>query len=150
MLRYVSIALAVLVACGGGGKKEETVASGDGEEGGGMDTGEEGEEDPCAGGMCPPEKLEQIEASLNRKTAAATRCLTDAIDDDRLPKTTSGEVTLEFVIQPDGSAADIAVARSDIKDEGVQQCWVEMISKMTFPDVPRALPWSKTYAFEGG
>ena len=59
-----------LVACGGGKKSDTTVSSGGGE----YEEGGQSVEDPCAGGMCPPEVLDNIQYQLDHKRTAAARC----------------------------------------------------------------------------
>jgi hypothetical protein len=131
-------------ACGGGKKGEDT---GPDNGGGGDDTAYE---DPCAenGGMCPPEMLEEIQNDLDRKSNVATRCLTDAIDSGEVDKDTKAKITLDFVIQPSGKARDINVARSSIEAQSFQDCVIEVVAGISFPNVPKDLDWSYTYAFE--
>jgi hypothetical protein len=135
-----------LVACGGKGKAEDTgpdegMAEGEGE-------GDYAEGDPCAGGMCPPEKLEQIQNELNRKRGVATRCLTDAVDAGEADKNAHGKIVVEFVIQRNGQAKDISIVKSSIKSQVLESCIVDVIAKISFPDIPKDLDWSYTFAFE--
>src|SRR5688500_9682026 len=99
-LAMLMAAAAGVMACGGKGKAEDTGP----EEG----VAEEGmsEDDPCAGEMCPPEKLEQIQNELDRKRGVATRCLTDAVDAGEADKNARGKILVEFVIQRNGQAKD--------------------------------------------
>lgn len=144
MVRIViaTVALAA-AACGGKGKSEDTTPDDEAVEEGGMSEG-----DPCAGEMCPPEKLEAIQNELNRKRGVATRCLTDAVDAGEADKNARGKVVVEFVIQQNGQATDVAIVKSSIKSQVLEACIVDLISKIGFPEIPRDLDWSYTFAFE--
>ena len=143
MVRIViaTVALAA-AACGGKGKSEDTTPDDEVEEGG------MSEEDPCAGVMCPPEKLEAIQNELNRKRGVATRCLTDAVDAGEADKNSRGKVLVEFVIQQSGQATDVQIVKSSIKSQVLEACIVDLITKISFPEIPRDLDWSYTFAFE--
>ncbi len=77
-MRRSTLFLALLGIAACGGKKHADTGPTD-EGGGGDDT--TASEDPCNGGMCSPETLQNIQSSLDRKRETATRCLTKAIDD---------------------------------------------------------------------
>ena len=144
MVRFViAISAVAAVACGGKGKSEDTTADDEVVEEGGMSGG-----DPCAGEMCPPEKLEAIQNELNRKRGVATRCLTDAVDAGEADKNARGKVVVEFVIQQNGQATDVNIVKSSIKSQVLEACIVDLISKIGFPEIPRDLDWSYTFAFE--
>lgn len=141
MLQRIVIGLAVaaaLGACGGGGKKEETVPDDDGG----------GEEVVDDGGMIPPERMDEITNDLNRKRQSASRCLTEAIDAGEADKNSRGKITLEFVIAASGKAKDISVVKATLKSKMVQDCVIELLSKMDFGALPRDLDWSYSFAFE--
>lgn len=143
-LAMMTIAVGGLVACGGKGKSEDT----------GPDQGEvteeEGmsEDDPCAGGMCPPEKLEAIQNELDRKRGVATRCLTDAIDAGEADKNAHGKIVVDFTIQKSGKAKEVQIVKSSIKSQVLESCIVDLITRIGFPDIPKDLEWSYTFAFE--
>ena len=144
MVRLAMVAALVLAACGGKGKSEDTAPDeGEVSEEGGMS-----ESDPCAGGMCPPEKLEQIQNELNRKRGVATRCLTDAVDAGEADKNSRGKIVVEFVIQQNGQAKDIQIVKSSIQSEVLEACIIDLVAKIGFPDIPQDLDWSYTFAFE--
>jgi hypothetical protein len=133
---------ATLVACGGGKKQVEEptgddVASGDDDAGGG-------------GGdvMVPPEKMEEINVRLDRKRSIAARCLSDAVEAGEAPKNARGKITLEFVISPAGKAEQIKVAKATFENEAVRNCVIGKIQDIAFPELPKALEWSYTFAFE--
>src|SRR5689334_13041774 len=125
MRRILFIALLGAAACGG--KKHGDT---DPDTGGGGDDDGTAYEDPCAenGGMCPPEMLEEIQHDLDRKRPAATRCLTDAIDEGAVDKNTQAKITVDFVIQPSGRATDITVERSSIEHAAFQDCVKDVVA----------------------
>ena len=135
--------LAALVACGGGGKKEvneptgDDVATGDDDSGGGGDDT-----------MVPPEKMEEINVRLDRKRSIAARCLSDAVEAGEAPKNARGKITLEFVISPAGKAEQIKVAKATFENESVTNCVIGKVQDISFPELPKSLEWSYTFAFE--
>jgi hypothetical protein len=120
-----------LAACGGGGKKETALPVDDGGGGGGaaVDTG--------ADDMVPPEKMDEIQVRLDRKRGLVARCLSDAVLAGTAPRNARGKITLEFVISPGGQAERIKVAKASLQ-----------VKEIGFPELPRALEWSYTFAFE--
>jgi hypothetical protein len=138
---------AALVAAGCGGKKHgDTVEGGGGDD----DSMASGDHDPCedSGGMCPPEKLQEIQSDLDRKRETATRCLTKAIDDGEAKKDAQGKITLDFKIGTNGKAKNIVVDRTNIESQQFQDCVMDVVAKITFPTLEKDLDWSYTYAFE--
>ncbi len=140
----------VATGCGGGQKKTDpgAGATGDVSSGGGRDYQGDPCEDPCSGGMCPPETLDAIQRSLDSKRRAAARCLADAVNSGKISKNAHGHVALSFVIGKNGKARGIAVAQSSIKNEVVEQCVISKVAEIDFGAVPIDLDWSYTYAFE--
>jgi hypothetical protein len=132
-----------LIACGGGGKKDvneptgDDVATGDDDSGGGGDDV-----------MVPPEKMEEINVRLDRKRSIAARCLSDAVIAGEAPKNARGKITLEFVISPAGKAQGIKVAKASFENQSVTDCVIGKVQDITFPELPKALEWSYTFAFE--
>ena len=115
---------------------------------GGDDTGDVSEAPPADTGMCPPETMDRIKEILASKRLTMSGCLSEAIADGKAGKDAKGEVVLDFKISPDGSPHAIKVTRSTVKSKDVEDCVVAKLSKVAFPEVPRDLDWSYTYAFE--
>lgn len=145
-MRTLALTFVILTACGGSKKSSTTdhVASGGEESGGDPCMGE----DPCAGGMSPPEVLDAIQQNLLRRRTAAARCLTDAVNAGTAPRNARGAVALSFVIGTNGKARDVKVVKSSIQNEVVEQCVVAKVEEIDFGEVPNDLDWSHTYAFE--
>lgn len=146
--RFLLLTILVAAACGGGKKSSssttEAVTSADE----GDDSGNPCGEDPCSGGMCPPEVLDNIQTTLTRRRTAAARCLSEAVNAGKMPRSSSGSVALSFVIGTNGKARNVTVVRSSIKNEDVERCVISKIEEIDFGDVPIDLDWSHTYAFE--
>jgi hypothetical protein len=146
MGRHITFAVVVtLVACGGGKKDDTTPDEDTSDEGGGGGMSTDDGADP---GMCPPEKLDAIKVALDRKRNAATRCLTDAIDAGEADKNARGMITVGFVIETNGHPRDVSVQEASLDSKMVQDCVVDVVAKMTFPELPSDLDWSYTFAFE--
>jgi hypothetical protein len=112
------------------------------------DSGGVSEAPPADDGMCPPETLDRIREILDSKRLTMSRCLSEAIADGKASKEAKGEVVLDFKISTKGEPHDIKVTRSTIKSKEVDTCVVDHLAQMAFPEVPRDLNWSYTYAFE--
>jgi hypothetical protein len=141
------VILLLAAACGGSKKSSTTEGVAGGGEGGDPCANPCGD-DPCAGGMCPPEVLDAIQQNLLRRRSAAARCLSDAVNSGKAARDARGAVALSFVIGTNGKARDVKVVKSSIQNESVEQCVVSKIEEIDFGEVPIDLDWSHTYAFE--
>lgn len=137
-----ALALALLVplaACGGKSRPASTVPA---------DRGDGQVEDTSGGDLVPPERMDEIKTLLDRKRTAAARCLSDAINAGKLPRSAAGHVALEFTISTGGAAEGVKVIETSIEDETVQECVMEKVRQIDFGSLPSAIDWSYTYAFE--
>jgi hypothetical protein len=141
-----ALSIALCAACGGGKKADTTPEEAGGA--GGRDYRGDVSEDPCQGGMCPPETLDAIQRALDNKRRAAARCLADAVNAGTVSKDARGHVALAFKISPSGKAQNIAVVQSSIKSPEVEQCVIAEVAGIDFENVPTTLDWAYTYAFE--
>ena len=92
MTRASTLVLIAGLAVGcGGGKQADTTPTGGGAEAEPVRGGGGG------GGMVAPEKMDEVERSLDRKAVMISRCLSVAVDNKELPKNAQGKVTLEIV-----------------------------------------------------
>jgi hypothetical protein len=130
------------VACGGGKPKADPEYADDGGGGGGDDS-DQGSTD-----MVEPEKMDEIRVRLDRKRGQAARCLSDAVLAGQAPRNARGKITLEFVISPSGKAQDIKVAKASLTVPEVHECVIDKVRDIGFPQLPRPLEWSYTFAFE--
>ena len=152
MRRWTLIAIvgAGLAACGG-----HKPATSDPGTGGGGETPNDGGDsggmtsNPCSdSGMCPPETLERIKEVLDSHRLSMSRCLDEAVSAGQAEKNAKGKVTVDFVIATSGKAKNVKVGSSTIKAKSVEDCVVAKVGELAFPEVPKDLDWSYTYAFE--
>ena len=139
------VVVTLVIGCGGHTSQPVAPSGGDdsGGGGGGMSS------NPCGdNGMCPPETLDRIKETLDSKRLTVSRCLSDAAMAGEAGKNAHGSVTVDFVITPAGKATDVKVGSSTVKSKAVEDCVVGKVEGMAFPEVPKNLDWSYTYAFE--
>jgi hypothetical protein len=135
LLAIASLAL----GCGGGKQADTTPASG----------GTERAEAPAAGGeMVPPEKIDEIKRSLERKRPVMSRCLAMAVDNKELPRNAAGKVTVEIVIAPSGAAESVKIVRATLESKMLSDCVISRVKEIPFPQLPRSFETSFTYGFE--
>ena len=142
--RFLLVMILAAAACGGGKKSSTTDEVTSADEGGGDEEVDEGENS----NMCPPEVMDSVQQTLQRRRATVARCLTDAVNAGTAPKNARGSVLLSFVIGTDGKARDIKVVKSTVQNEGVESCVVGKVAEIEFEACPSDLDWSHTYAFE--
>jgi TonB family protein len=143
----VPVTLLFGAAMGCGGHKSQAAAPSGGDDPGG---GGEVSENPCGGdtGMCPPETLDRIKEALDAKRTVMSRCLSDAVVAGQADKGARGQVTVNFVIRPDGKATNVKVGKSTVGSKAVDECVTAKVAQISFPEVPKDLEWSYTYGFE--
>ena len=116
-------------AAGGGGARAEAASGGDGD-------------------MIPPEKIDEINRSLERKRPVMSRCLAIAVDNKVLPRNAAGKVTVEIVISPSGTVDSVKVVRASLDSKMLNDCVIGRIKETPFPQLPRPFETSFTYGFE--
>jgi TonB family protein len=134
------VAAALIAGCGGK-HAETTPAAGAGAAG--------GEPAQASGGvMVPPEKMDEINRSLERKRQIMAHCLATAVDNKELPRNARGKVTVEIVISPNGRAEDIKVVRASLESATLNECVINHVKEIQFPELPKPYETSYTYGFE--
>jgi outer membrane biosynthesis protein TonB len=139
LIRHAML-VAILVA-GCGGKHADTTPGG-----GAANDGE-----PAArqdGDQVPPEKMDEINRNLERKRPIMSRCLAMAVDNKELPKNSAGKVTVELVISPGGKADNVKIVRANLKSKTLEDCVINRVKEIQFPDLPKPYETSYTYGFE--
>jgi hypothetical protein len=132
-----ALVIAGLLA-GCGGKHADTTPSGGGGGGGEVARGDE---------QVPPEKMDEINRSLERKRPIMSRCLAIAVDNKELPKNSAGKITLEIVIAG-GKAETVKVVRSTLDSKTLSDCVIHHVQEIAFPELPKPYETSFTYGFE--
>ena len=128
------------LALGCGGKHADTTPAGGGTE--------RAEAPASSGDMVPPEKIDEINRSLQRKRPVMSRCLAIAVDNKELPRNAAGKVTVEIVIAPSGTAESVKIVRATLESKMLSDCVVSRVKEIPFPQLPRSFETSFTYGFE--
>jgi TonB family protein len=131
--------LASVVGCGGG-SHPDTTPTGAGQEPAQAQAGD--------GATVPPDQIDEINRQLARKRSVMSRCLALAVDNKELPKNSPGKVTVEIVISPSGTADSVKVVRASLESKMLDDCIIEHIKEIAFPQLPRPFETSYTYGFE--
>ena len=96
----------------------------------------------------PPEKMDEINRSLDRKRNIVSRCPAIAVDNKELPRNSSGKITLEIVIAPGGKAESVKVVRATLESKTLSDCVIHHVQDIQFPQLPKPYETSYTYGFE--
>jgi hypothetical protein len=140
--RFALLAAALAAGCGGKGGGGDTTP-------GGLVSGTG---DPKSartdGTMVPPETMDEIKRSLDRKRQIVSRCLAIAVDNRELPRNSSGKITLEIVISPSGRADSVKVVRATLDSKMLNDCVIHHVRGIQFPELPKPYETSYTYGFE--
>jgi len=133
------LAVAVIAGCGGksGGGTAPTGPS-----------QAEPAEPQTSGDMVPPEKMDEVKRSLDRKRQIVSHCLATAVDTKELPKNAAGKITLEIVISPSGKVDSVKVVRATLESKTLHECVIHHVQGIQFPELPRPYETSYTYGFE--
>lgn len=132
--------LAALLCAGCGGKHADTTPVGDTSDG-----------EPVAhqdSAQVPPEKMDEISRTLERKRSVMSRCLAIAVDNKELPKNSHGKVTVELVISPGGKADSVKIVRATLQSSMLNDCVISHVKEIQFPELPKPYETSYTYGFE--
>jgi hypothetical protein len=127
--RAVVVALALLAGCGG--KHTDPPAPA------GEPAARSSSDD-----MVPPEKMDEINRSLERKRQIMAHCLATAVDNKELPKNARGKVTVEIVISG-GRADSVKVVRASLESRTLNECVISHVKEIQFPELPK--PYETSY-----
>ncbi|HZJ63990.1 MAG TPA: AgmX/PglI C-terminal domain-containing protein [Kofleriaceae bacterium] len=136
-------AVVLIAACGGKQKADTTAGEGGASAGGGAGAG-----GASSGDMVPPEKMDEVNRSLDRKRTIVSRCLAIAVDAKELPRNSAGKITLEIVISPSGRADAVKVVRTTLESKMLSDCVIHHVQEIQFPQLPKPYETSYTYGFE--
>jgi hypothetical protein len=132
----------LLLGCGGKHGEPTPASGGAGDVQATAGGGESG------GGIVPPEKMDEINRTLQRKQPTMSRCLAGAVDSGELPRNSRGKVTLEIVISPAGRADTVKIVRATLASKALDDCIIGHIKEIQFPELPGPYETSFTYGFE--
>lgn len=103
--------------------------------------------EPVGGEQVAPEKMDEINRSLERKRPIVSHCLAMAVDNKELPRSSRGKVTLEIVIVG-GKAETVKVVRTTLESKSLADCIIKHVQEIQFPELPKPYETSYTYGFE--
>lgn len=138
-LALVVLAAALVPGCGGKPSGDTTPTTG------------ATDDQPVAhtsGDMIPPDTMDEINRSLERKRRIVSHCLATAVDNKELPKNSAGKITLEIVISTAGKAETVKVVRATLDSKSLSDCVIGHVRDIQFPTLPRSYETSYTYGFE--
>jgi len=135
-----------LAACGGGKSSSGDTTPDDTTE----DTGEDVSEDGTGDEMIPPERMDEITRTLDRKrNSSGTRCIEQAIDNGELKKNARGTLSVNFVITRAGGTKEVEITQNSFDESPMMtDCIVALMADLAFGELPRDLPWSYKFRFE--
>jgi hypothetical protein len=142
MVKNMLFAVVLVAACGG--KKGDTTPK----DNGGWLGGPHEDAPDQSGQMVPPEKMDEIERLLDRKSNIISKCLARAVDNKELPRNSRGKVTLDIRISPAGKADTVKIINASLDSNSLHECIIEHVKEIQFPQLPKPYPTSHTYAFE--
>jgi len=146
---WLGAALLAALALGcGGSPHADTTPSGTPAAGDDAQAEPGGQTGQAGGEAVPPDKIDEINRQLSRKRAVMSRCLALAVDNKELPKNSRGKVTVEIVIAASGTAETVHIVRASVQSKMLDECIIGHIKEIAFPQLPRSLETSYTYAFE--
>src|SRR5437870_4315678 len=137
MVKHVVFA-AVMVVAACGGKKGGTTPGDNGGTLGGPHT----DAPDMSGQMVPPEKMDEIERLLVRKSNLMSKCLAVAVDNKELPKNSHGKIALDITISPAGKADSVKVIKTSLESKSLSDCVVAHVKEIQFPELPKPYPTS--------
>lgn len=108
----------------------------------------EGNQFASNGVTIPPEKIDEINSLLNRKSGTIARCIGAAVDSKELPKNSRGKMNLEIVISMAGKATAVKVVKTDLESKSLEDCVTNHVREIQFPAIPREFETTFTYGFE--
>lgn len=100
------------------------------------------------GDIIPPEKMDEVEQNLKRRSTQVSHCLARAIGDGEVTRGTKGRITFAIRIGTDGHATSVSVIKSEVEAQTVIDCATKLVKDTSFPTLPRAYDTSFTYGLD--
>jgi hypothetical protein len=144
-MRHAFLILVVAAACGGGTKQPDTTPPPQDDDSQGQGSG--GSVGGNSGGMVSPDKMDEAERDLNRKSMIMSQCLASAMESGDLKRGSHGKVALEIVVTGT-RASSVKVIKSDFQVQAVNDCVVKHVQEIEFPRMDKPYETSHTYAME--
>jgi len=143
MKSVLCLVLLSVVACGGKKKQADTTPAGGDDNNTPVDK-------PTGDGapMVSPETMDEIQRLFQRKGNAVSHCLAIVVDNKELPKNSHGKITLEVTISRAGKADNVKIIKKSLDSKALDQCVIDRVKEIQFPELPNTYPTTYTYAFE--
>jgi hypothetical protein len=144
-MKHAILVLVLAAACGGGNKQPDTPPPPQDDsqgQGSGGSVGGDG-----SGTMMSPDKMDEAERDLNRKSMIMSQCLAAAMENGDVKRGSHGKVTLEIVVD-NGKASSVKVIKSDFQVQSLNDCVVKHVQEIEFPKMVKSYETSHTYAME--
>ena len=97
--------------------------------------------------MMPPDKMDEAERALDRKSMIMSQCLAAAMENGDVKRGSHGKVALEIVVN-NGKASSVKVIKSDFQVQSVNDCVIKHVQEIEFPAMIKPYETSHTYAME--
>ena len=139
--------VSLAAACGGSQKTDDTTtpSSGRSEQ---VVSGSGGEvQSDSSGSMISPDKMDESERDLNRKSSIMSQCLASAVATGDEKRGAHGKVTLEIIVTS-GKASSVNVIKSDFQSEAVKNCVIKHVQEIQFPVMVKPYETSHAYSME--
>lgn len=143
-MRRWALAFVLAAACGGSQKAADEPVVDDDEE----EVADDEEEDTGDDVMVEPEKLEDLQRTMERRSPRVSRCYADALEAGELKPSDRGEVTVGLTVTESGKATNVRVLQSSIKSKMVEDCVLEEVRSARFTTLPKPVEFSYTYKLE--
>jgi hypothetical protein len=101
-----------------------------------------------SGNMISPDKMDEVQQALKRKSNIISQCLAVAMENKEVKRGTHGRITFEITVAPSGHASSVKVDKTDLETQSVIDCAKKHVEEVAFPELPKAYETSYTYAME--
>lgn len=94
------------------------------------------------------DKLDEVNRLLERRRPAVSRCLAFVVDNKDLPRNSKGRMTLEIKIETSGKVSEVKVQNDALNSKPLEDCVINKVKEIAFPQLPKPLETSYAYGFE--
>ena len=148
-MKRAILLLVLATACGGSQKTQPDDPQSGG--GAGNPSGVEGSGGAVTGdtadNMLSPDKMDEAERALNRKSMIMSQCLAEAMEAGAVKRGSHGKVALEITVD-NGKASSVKVIKSDFQVDSINDCVIRHVKEVEFPVMKKTYETSHTYAME--
>lgn len=103
------------------------------------------EEDPnhaTSQGGLTPEQIDSVDAVFRRKAGSLMTCWQDEHQKTGDRKV-AGEVTIGLTVQKTGKPAKVAILKSTLNNQPIEECVKKEVTTWSFPELPQSYPYSR-------